>query len=274
MKNIAFKLKSFWYIVAGCLMLASGPAGALVVLAYDSVVVPVSGAKQVLDIMIVGDQITITFSEQQSADRYKGDLWVATPMLPPGTYTLTARSTSGVVASGMPLVLNVVATPPSQAAFSLFHAATNTFFATASPSEQTALLALSWKLADGGFNVWSANGPSPLLAKPVCRFFMPAKATHFYSASAADCAAVKATAGFVDEGIAFRALVPLRGSCGLGTKPVYRMFDSIRSNHRYVAGLGVAEAMVAAYLNQNFNGLPDIPSTWVNEGIAFCSPTQ
>ena len=274
MRSTAFIVKTYASVVATCLMFISCPSLALSVLAYDWAIVPISGAKQVLDIEIVNDRITIIFSEQQPVDTYKGDLWVATPTLPPGTYTLTARSTSGVVASGMPLTLNVVATPSSLPVFSLFHPPTNTFFATASQSDQTALLAQGWQMADGGFTVWPASGPSPLLAKPVCRFFIPAKATHFYSASATDCALLKTTPGFVDEGIAFRALLPLRGSCGLGTKPVYRMFDSVRANHRYVVGGDTAYAMVTAYLDQNFNGLPHIPSTWVNEGIAFCSPIQ
>ena len=274
MRNIAFVVKTFGVVVAACLMLVSCPSWALTVLAYDGVVVPISGGKQVLDVVIVNDRITITFSEQQSTDSYKGDLWIATPTLPPGTYSLTARSISGVVASGMPLTLNVVTAPPSLPVFSLFHPPTNTFFATVSQSDQIALLALGWQMADGGFTVWPANGPSPLLAKSVCRFFVPTKATHFYSANATDCAVLKTTPGFVDEGIAFRALVPVRGSCGLGAKPVYRMFDPARANHRYVAGVDAASAMVTAYLNQNFNELPNIPSTWVNEGIAFCSPIQ
>ena len=109
----------------------------------------------------------------------------------------------------------------------------------------------------------------------MCRYFLPAKAkaTHFYSASAADCVVLKTAPGFVDEGIAFRALVPVLGSCGSGAKEVYRMFDPVRVNHRYVAGADTARAMVAAFVDQDFMG-PNIPSTWINEGIAFCSPMQ
>lgn len=235
-------------------------------------------ARQVLESSVVADQVTLVFSDPPQRSMCEGSLTARTADLPPGNYTLTARSAAGVLLTESPFSFTIDAAPPTVAVHALYQGASNTFFVTASQADRTALLTQDWQIADPGFLVWPATGSSPYATAPVCRFYVPAKLTHFYTASTADCKALKAAPGFVDEGIAFRALLPSGGVCGLGTKPVYRLFDPVRVNHRYTASTDTVNAMVTATANWGASGGTQPPppwvNTWINEGIAFCSPTQ
>lgn len=115
-----------------------------------------------------------------------------------------------------------------------------------------------WAKADSGFKVWPATGNAPVAAKPVCRFFNSRVATHFYSARQADCDALRGANDWVDEGVAFRILLPQNGVCQSGTDPVYRLFNASLSNHRYTREPDSYVAM--------------INKGWAGEGVVFCAP--
>lgn len=208
-----------------------------------------------------------------------GTVYFQTPALPPGTYVIEVRDRRGQLVDGSrDESVTISAAPPTITASTLFHPISNTFFATASVADREQLLALGWQIADSGFRVWPANGPAPVVTKPVCRFFYAARSTHFYTANEVDCTALKSAVGFAYEGIAFRALVPFGGRCGLGTKAVYRMFDSVRINHRYTDNPDTVTSTLVSVATQDsdFIQTPDsiIPGSWRDDGIAFCSPIQ
>jgi hypothetical protein len=86
----------------------------------------------------------------------------------------------------------------------------------------------------------------------VCRFYIPAVNgdSHFYSASAAECAEVqKKFPSFVLEALAvmYIALPDLAtGACAAGLVPVYRVWNGRSdSNHRYTTDTATRDAMVA-----------------------------
>ena len=242
--------------------------------AYSTLVMPLGDCvQQLLETVFTASTVTYVVSDLLF-DGCKGHFVAKGPPLPPGTYTVTAKYRSGQVVGGFIQPVIVASAPATTTVFALFHVPTSTHFVTASESDRSALLASGWIVAESGFVAWPSAGPAPPAARPVCRFFFPAKATHFYTANESDCASLKRTAGFVDEGIAFRALVPYGGQCGPGTRPVYRLFDPARVNHRYTLSVDTVAGMVTSTINQNFNELPDIPSSWRDEGIAFCSPIQ
>jgi len=115
----------------------------------------------------------------------------------------------------------------------------------------------------GGFNTWLVEGPAPAAAKPVCRFYSAAVNSHFYTAGPGECEMLKQPgSGWTYEGIAFRALVPIKGTCYPGTRPVFRLYNDRAaqndSNHRFVTNADTYRHMIA-------NG-------WIGEGVAFCSP--
>ena len=225
-------------------------------------------AENLLETVVAADTVTYIVSDVSSTN-CKGRLAIQGPPLPPGTYSAAIKFRSGAVASTtQPFIVDVA--DPTVPVYALHHAPTSTHFVTASVSDRTALLAAGWVIADAGFRAWPANGPAPSTSKPVCRFFFPEKATHFYSANESDCARLKRTSGFVDEGIAFRALVPFGGRCGPGTRPVYRVFNGERVNHRYTASVDTVSGMLTSFTN-GFFALA-YPSPWADEGIAFCSP--
>ena len=92
----------------------------------------------------------------------------------------------------------------------------------------------------------------------MCRFFNTRVASHFYSAKSDECASLRNRADWVDEGIAFRILLPKNGVCQTGTLPVYRLFNAALANHRYTRETETIILMAA--------------KDWMNEGVAFCSP--
>lgn len=196
--------------------------------------------------------------------------------LPAGTYTLKERILSPE-SIGLLGEFTVTPAPPAQPVFALYHAGIDHYFLTASPAQRDFLLEvdlvwgivderqidLDWRVVDEGFKAWPASGPAPAAAKPVCRLYSPLVNTHFYSANAATCDSLKQQTGvWIDEGIAFRALVPADGTCPSGTLPVWRLYNNrfaqLDSNHRYLISQDTYRNMIA-------NG-------WIGEGVAFCSP--
>lgn len=190
--------------------------------------------------------------------------------LPGGLYPLRVKFSEGIDLPPEEVVLGDITippAPPSQPVYAFYNRVIGHFFITASAAERDALLRGGgggwWLIVDKGFNVWPAEGPAPTAAQPVCRFYSPAVNSHFYTANSSECEALKQpTSGWAYEGIAFRALVPTRGSCHSGTTPVWRLYNNryaeADSNHRFVASLDTYRHMIA--------------SGWVGEGVAFCSP--
>jgi hypothetical protein len=190
--------------------------------------------------------------------------------LAPGEYTIElalAGQPSGPVSISRTVI--VALTPPTIVATSMGQRPTGKFFITASPQELTVLSALTgdgasdkkgliWGVAEQTINVWPATGNAPTAAKPVCRLYHPQAVTHFYSANEADCALVRKTAPWIDEGIAFKALTPSNGACPVGTDAVYRLFSATLGNHVYTR----STATITAFGQTG----------WANEGVVFCSP--
>lgn len=186
--------------------------------------------------------------------------------LPAGTYAIKARNL--YPGDHSPVLLGeftVDPAPTAQPVYAFLHGGINHYFITASQTQRDFLLQnnLGWTIVDEGFKAWPASGPAPAAAKPVCRLYSPLVNTHFFSADAAVCDFLKQQTGtWVDEGIAFRALVPTAGMCPSGTLPVWRLYNNrfaqLDSNHRYVTSQDTYRHMIA-------NG-------WIGEGVRFCSP--
>lgn len=194
---------------------------------------------------------------------------ITVPPLAPGNYTIELATADGKVTDMRALTVTVA--PATSPATSLNNRRSGKFFLTASSADVSSLLALSglsnppvdgggmhWGIAEQTMNVWPATGEAPTAAKPVCRLYHPQAVTHFYSANAADCALVRGTSPWIDEGIAFKALTPSNGACPTGTDPVYRLFSATLGNHTYTR----STATVTAFGQTG----------WANEGVVFCSP--
>ena len=131
-------------------------------------------------------------------------------------------------------------------------------FLTANPDEIAALdggATPGWKRT--GIELWVSDAMEPGLA-PVCRFYSAAfapRSSHFYTADPAECAAVRANADWIDEGIAFYARLPVpngsenNSACPIGSAPVYRWYNNGQGgapNHRFTPYYhGVVEIMSA-----------------------------
>lgn len=116
---------------------------------------------------------------------------------------------------------------------------------------------------DSGFKAWPADGPAPAAAVPVCRFYASTVNSWFYTADAAECEFLQQEDhGWHYEGIAFRALPAIGGSCPPGSTEVWRLYNSRfaeqASNHRFTTSSGVYQSLIA--------------EGWVGEGVVFCAP--
>jgi len=188
--------------------------------------------------------------------------------VPGGQYRVSVRSrgTNGVREESVQDL--IVATVPSpQQVHAFYNDTIKHYFITAGAAEHAALLAGGggggWQIVDAGFKAWPADSPAPEAAQPVCRFYSTVVNSHFYTAGPGECELLKRPdSGWVYEGIAFRALVPTKGSCPAGTMPVWRLYNNrfaeSDSNHRFVVSADTYRHMIA-------NG-------WIGEGVAFCSP--
>ena len=175
----------------------------------------------------------------------------------------------------------VIVTPADNVgdAVEYYYAALNHYFMTALAAEIAALDA-------GVFPGWNRTGeklsgvyltdPStggvqaPIT--PVCRFYgLPSAGldTHFFSASPAECAAVKAKwpdIWLLETPTAFYVYLPntTDGSCPDGTVPVYRLYNNrLDVNHRYTESLVVRAQMISEGW---------LPEGYGANGVAMCAP--
>jgi len=143
-------------------------------------------------------------------------------------------------------------TPPKADVVEYYNASLDHYFMSALAADIEAL-------DSGALKGWTRTGVvfgaylEPAAgASPVCRFYLPPENgdSHFYSASPAECADVRAKfPTFVYESgeVMFVALPDTTtGSCPEGTVPVYRLWNNrADSNHRYATDAAVKAAMIA-----------------------------
>jgi hypothetical protein len=123
------------------------------------------------------------------------------------------------------------------------------------------------------YSPWDYAGEVYMPMLPVCRFYLPPQngGSHFFSASASECAEVRVRfPSFVLEtDAAFYALLPnaINGECPQGqfVVPVYRLWNArADTNHRYTTSLSLRDTMVAqGYVSEGYGPY----------GVAFCVPT-
>ncbi len=168
--------------------------------------------------------------------------------------------------------------PGAQSVIEYYRADVDHYFVTSNPLEIADLdrgIHPGWTRTGQAFQVFGSADAATVPAKPVCRFYIPPSRgdSHFFSVSAAECAAVDALtltdpnyAGYVYETPkAFFASMPdtTTGACAGGSKAVYRVWNSrVDSNHRYTIDRTIRDAMVA--------------KGWIAEGygpmaVAMCS---
>jgi hypothetical protein len=157
--------------------------------------------------------------------------------------------------------------PPAIDVVEFHNAADGQYFITADPAEIAFLdgggLGTAWSRTGMSFKAWARDDTSAAGSQPVCRFFgTPGLGpnSHFYTANAEECAAVRADPHWQDEGVAFRARVPT-GLLVCGGGPiVFRLWfpgtDPTGSRHRYV----VDSTLVA----------PMVDAGWILEGPVLC----
>ena len=124
-----------------------------------------------------------------------------------------------------------------------------------------------WTRTGLGFRAW----PQPFgNASPVCRFYLPPGYgnSHFYSASPAECASVRAkypSFNYESPGVMYVDLPDAAtGACPPGDVPVYRVWNArVDTNHRYMIDRDVRAQMIA--------------QGWIAEGygpdqVIMCAP--
>jgi len=160
------------------------------------------------------------------------------------------------------------------------------YFLTADPVEMDAIdrgaVGPGWVRTGMGFNAYPLDSGIGEKAA-VCRFYGNMELgpdgkrlgpdSHFYTANAFECEGVKASPGWISEGLAFSVGLPIAGMCEPGgnssailntakLRPVYRAYNNSHiaedANHRYTTDIAVYQEM--------------IDRGWIGEGVAFCVP--
>lgn len=199
--------------------------------------------------------------------------------LAPGRYTVQAAAygvTGGVVTNlcGAPRVAATVnveaATGPvaRQTALEFYNEGRDHYFMSSNPAEIAALdsgAQPGWARTGKSFAVF-APGKGGGVGAPVCRFYgSPAAGldSHFYTANAAECAALPGLFGGswqLESTEAFAVRLPNEnGECEEGWAPVHRFWNRrADSNHRYTT-----DSFVAAQMRSR---------GWAEEATFMCSP--
>ena len=166
-------------------------------------------------------------------------------VVPAGSGGLTSATYVAVIAHAAPPVAPVPVVEYYNTTF-------DHYFMSALPADIAALDsgALQGWVRTG--HVFSAYGQATAGASPVCRFYLPPANgdSHFYSASPAECADVRAKfPAFVYEAAdVMHVALPdaATGACPPGTVAVFRLWNNrTDSNHRYTADPTIKSAMLA-----------------------------
>ena len=162
------------------------------------------------------------------------------------------------------------AAEPTGTAVEFFNTTLRHYFLSADAGEirgiDTGAAGPGWSRTGGQFGVFrGANDASGLSA--VCRFYgTPGRGpnSHFYTANAAECEAVKRDPGWTYEGIAFYIAESSGGACAPGTTPVYRSYNNGHprndANHRFTVDATVFGA------SSSFG--------YAAEGVTMCAPVS
>jgi hypothetical protein len=161
-------------------------------------------------------------------------------------------------------------------AIEYYDASSDHYFVTAMQAEINALDGgqfPGWQRTGLSFQVYGAS-TALFGIVPVCRFLgLPAAGldSHFYSASVAECDAVKqkfAAAWMLESDNVFEVFLPnfTTGQCPAGSIPIYRAWNNrVDSNHRYTTDPAAQQAMLAkGYIAEGY-GPAAMPT-------AMCSP--
>jgi hypothetical protein len=159
-------------------------------------------------------------------------------------------------------------------AIEYFDAFLGHYFITTLASEQAPLDAgaiAGWKRTGAWFTAYAPGQGVADGARAVCRYYGRPEAgldTHFYSASASECAAVAQRfpdAWILESAELFDVALPdqASGECVPGHLPVYRLWNGgASSNHRYTTDASTRRSMIAAgWIAEGYGG----------SGIAMCS---
>jgi len=159
-------------------------------------------------------------------------------------------------------------------AIEYFDAFLGHYFITTLASEQAPLDAgaiAGWKRTGAWFTAYAPGQGVADGARAVCRYYGRPEAgldTHFYSASASECAAVAQRfpdAWILESAELFDVALPdqASGECVPGHLPVYRLWNGgASSNHRYTTDASTRRSMIAAgWIAEGYGG----------NGIAMCS---
>jgi hypothetical protein len=165
---------------------------------------------------------------------------------------------------------NFVGPPPAATAVEYYNAGLDHYFVTSLQDEIAALdrgAFVGWTRTGESFGVYPSG---PVSGSPVCRFLIPPEFgdSHFYSASASECAEVAARFPVLtlESAEVFRIDTPdaVTGACPPADVPVYRAWNQRKdSNHRYTTSLAMRDAMLAkGYIAEGYG--PD--------AVALCAP--
>ena len=171
---------------------------------------------------------------------------------------------------------SLAATPDTQAV-EFYNTFSGHYFVTATASEARLVddgsAGPGWVRTGRTFEAWLDKSAAPADAQPVCRFYSTGANSHFYTASASECAGLQQQAaaeraatgtvrGWQYEGVAFYVQVPANGTCPAGTVQITRAYNNgfatgEGSNHRFIDDPELQSLMS--------------DSKWIPEGTAFCA---
>lgn len=170
------------------------------------------------------------------------------------------------------------AAPPNTEAVEFYNTTLDHYFVTADAGEALGIDAGAagpgWVRTGRSFQAWGDAGSGPPDAQPVCRFYSSGANSHFYTASAGECAALRAqealernagngVRGWAYEGISFYIQAPeTNPACPALTTALQRVYNNgfangQGSNHRFVDDAQLLELMAQR--------------GWVVEGAVMCA---
>ena len=209
---------------------------------------------RLLDYTAFDDEVMLTFERVQDTDEISRSIR-SDPRLAALGLTNAAANRRDVC--GVP-------PPPTRVTVTeYFNRLTNHYFLSSSALENSAIdsgaAGPGWERTGESFDA-SASAPcgGP---PPVFRFYTRGANSHFFTADPGECGFLRNNdPGWLFEGEAFGARVPVDGACTAGTSPVYRLYNNRwmhnDSNHRFVKRLDLYQQMQA--------------QGWAGEGVAMC----